>query len=253
MQEIIRQEICQYVKAYQERKDVSAVWGEPIVGYADAHSAYVRKLRGLVHPMHEMPEDVLPGATVVLVYYVPFTRALAQRNADAGRFAAPEWAQTCAETNAMFQQLNAHLIEFLSQKGHRAAVADGAYHYDEQRMASTWSHRHIACAAGLGTFGMNNMLLTQKGCCGRFSSVVTDLPFQPGRMLQEELCLYKQDGSCGICMQNCPVQALSAHGFDRQSCKAMLRENARSPQGAGSSVCAKCVTASPCMFWDRTP
>lgn len=39
---------------------------------------------------------------------------------------------------------------------------------------SEWSHRHAAYIAGLGIFGINNMLITNKGCVGRIPSFYED-------------------------------------------------------------------------------
>ncbi|WP_338094171.1 hypothetical protein [Methanorbis furvi] len=38
-----------------------------------------------------------------------------------------------------------------------------------------WSHRHFAVLAGLGTFGVNNMLITRMGCYGRVSSFAASI------------------------------------------------------------------------------
>ena len=59
--------------------------------------------------------------------------------------------------------------------------------------------RACGLLAGVGTFGINHMLITETGCCGRGGSVVTDMELDPTPMLQEELCLFRRDGSCGAC------------------------------------------------------
>ena len=38
-------------------------------------------------------------------------------------------------------------------------------------IASDWSERHAAYAAGLGTFGLTRALITEKGIAGRFGSL----------------------------------------------------------------------------------
>lgn len=266
MKQKIEREIARFIKTYQARKEIATEWGTPEVGYADAHSPYVRSLRQIISPSHGLPEEVLPDATVVLVYYIPFAKALAKSNAP-GRLASPAWARAYEETNAMFQKLNAHLIAFLDRLGYQAVVPKATATFDQKKLISDWSHRHFAYAAGMGTFGVNNMLLTRQGCCGRFFSLVTNLPAEPGQPMEEELCPYKKDGSCGVCIKNCPVQALSGEGYDRQKCYALVTENAKVHTGygssymdetgetansAGSEVCGKCVTASPCMLWKRS-
>ena len=130
---------------------------------------------------------------------------------------------------------------------------------------SDWSQRHIAYAAGLGTFGLNNMLITKKGCCGRYSTLITNLDIKPDRPLEQELCLYKRKLKCQICVNNCPIGALTAEGYDRQKCYYLCKKNAEvytdfgssyltedgdKANSDGSEVCGKCVTGSPCAFWD---
>ena len=258
-------EIEGFVREFDADPGCSTRWGKPLVGFADAFHPSILALKEIISPDHELPTDVLPDASIVIACYVPFTRALAKSNANAGRLASPEWAMAYEETNAMLRQLNQHLIQILGQMGYSAAVSKEASTFDQNKLISNWSHRHLAVAAGLGTFGINNMLITKSGCCGRLTTLVTDLDVEPDTPLSTELCLYKKNGSCGICVKNCPMGALSTEGYDRQNCYSLCRENAAiytefgssyvDASGAmanseGSEVCGKCVTASPCAFWN---
>lgn len=269
-EERVREEITafvrDFVRAYESRKEISTRWGEPLVGFADAWDPYIQDLRRIISPTHALPQDILAGARIVLVYYVPFTRELARTNQTGTLYSSPDWALAYEETNAMFGVLNGELVRWLSERGYTGVVAPQSATFDQKRLISDWSHRHFAYAAGLGTFGLNNMLLTPLGCCGRYSSLVTDLDVRPGHRRERELCLYKDNGSCGICVRHCPGGALTVNGYDRQACYQVLRKNAEvytmfgssytdetgtSPNSVGSEVCGKCVTASPCAFWNR--
>ena len=73
---------------------------------------------------------------------------------------------------------------------------------------SDWSHKHVAYIAGLGSFGRHHMLITDKGCCGRIGSVVTDAAIPATPRSDRERCLFKADGSCGKCLERCPILAL---------------------------------------------
>ncbi|MBQ6370600.1 MAG: epoxyqueuosine reductase, partial [Firmicutes bacterium] len=166
MKKEIEKHIRSFVAEYQKREDIATVWGEPIVGFADAWHPYIQALRETISPSHVMPQEVLPDCRIIVAYYVPFTRELARTNLRADHLASPEWARTYEETNAMFGDLNQSLIDFLTSKGYHAAISSKAGTFDQVKLISDWSQRHIAYAAGLGTFGMNNMLITKKGCCG---------------------------------------------------------------------------------------
>ena len=262
MKEQITQFIKEYVDAYQCREEIATKYGQPLVGFADAHHPYIQSLPELIGASHELPQNVLPDARIIVAYFVPFTKELASSN-RAGTMASPEWARAYEETNALFKELNEALIDFIHAKAGRAGVTPKAITFDQQRLVSDWSHRHIAYAAGLGTFGVNNMLLTKQGCCGRFSTVVTNLDLEPDAPVTEEYCLYKKNGSCGLCVKHCPTGALTTDGYDRFKCYALCKENAKKytefgssytnedgtgANSIGSEVCGKCITGSPCAF-----
>lgn len=197
---VLETAIADFVREYQNREDIESVWGAPLVGYADAMHPYIQSLRDVISPTHGMPQDVMEDASIIVTYFVPFTRELARTNQRKGHLASPEWARTYEETNTMFGELNQFIVDFLTEQGYHAAVSSRAGTFDQQELISDWSQRHIAYAAGLGTFGMNNMLITRKGCCGRYSTVVTNLDVTPGKPLEEELCLYRKNGTCGKCI-----------------------------------------------------
>lgn len=261
----IRDMIEDFINSYQEEKLDGPIWRSPLVGFAGAGHPYIMALKTLIGPEHGLPSDVLDDASIVIACFVPFTKALAETNGKAGRLASAEWAKAYEDTNKMLGCLNQFVIERLCAIGYRAAVSPEAATFDKVRLKSNWSHRHFAYAAGLGRFGINNMLLTKAGGCGRYTTIVTNLPVQPDEPLKEELCLYKRDGSCGVCMRRCPAGALDGAGYDRALCYEVLKENARiytefgssyvdaskAANSAGSEVCGKCTTGVPCAFWNK--
>ena len=259
LKEAVRRQVEYFVETYQKKLE-RPLWRKPLTGFADAAHPYIRKLKEVIGPGHLLPEEVLPGASVVVACFVPFTKELAETNRVEGKYASPEWAQAYEVTNAMLKELNQSLIGFLEERGYRGAVTPEAFTFDREKLKSNWSHRHLAYAAGLGTFGINNMLITRAGGCGRYTTVVTDLDVEPDSVCEEELCLYKKDGSCGVCIRRCPAGALSAEGYDRQKCYGILKDNARrytefgssyvnaagQANSEGSQVCGKCAVCGPC-------
>ena len=176
--QIIEAELKNYISDYDRQSLPRNKWREPITGFADANHPGFSRLKALVHCEHDLPGDVLDGATVVLSYFVPFSEEIVRSNGSEG-LSSPEWAQAYEVTNGMLSRLNGHLISFLNSGGYRAAVSREASVFDRKKITSRWSQRHVAYLAGLGTFGLNNMLITEAGCCGRFGSVVTDLDIAP--------------------------------------------------------------------------
>jgi epoxyqueuosine reductase QueG len=266
MKEKITKLIRNFVKEYEKKDNISTKWGEPLVGFADANHPYILNLKKVITPTHKLPTDVLPDASIVIAYFVPFTKELAFTNKAPGDIASPEWALAYEETNSMFIKLNEHIISKLIEMGYDANVSPEASTFDQKILKSNWSHRHFAKVAGLGTFGINNMLITKVGCCGRYSTIVTNLKVTPDSPLKEELCLYKKNGSCGLCVKHCPSGALTLDGYDRHKCYVVLRKNAElytdfgssytnesydAPNSVGSEVCGKCVVNKPCTFFSE--
>lgn len=70
------------------------------------------------------------------------------------------------------------------------------------------------------------MLITEKGCCGRIGSIVTDLELLPTLRSNRENCLYKYNGRCKKCVERCVTSALTETAFKRFTCHEMCLVNA---------------------------
>lgn len=263
IKQIIVKNICEYVKVKQKRINNIPLWREPLVGFADANNEDILNLKDTISLNHLVPKDVLPHPSIIIAYFLPFTKELAATNKNEGDIASVEWAYAYEETNKIFGEINKLVIEKLGELGYRGAVPKAAGTFNKEKLISDWSQRHIARAAGLGSFGINNMLITAKGCCGRYNTIVTNLDIKPDDIQPHEYCLYKKNGSCGICVKRCPSGALTHNGYNRKTCYQVCSKNARiykdfgssytneadgKPNSVGSDVCGKCVTNVPCAF-----
>ena len=259
--------IADYIIEYSRERHLQTAFASPVVGFADASSDYIKNIRKVTNEKHAFPQDILPDASLIISYYIPFTRELAKTNdskadctdKESGfEHCSDKWARAYIELNTLMADMNTALAELVRSKGYNAAIVTDATKFDSELLMSYWSQRHIAYAAGLGTFGMNNMLISKKGCCGRYNSVVTAIPtsvISPDAPLSEERCLFKRNGTCGVCMRRCPVHALDVNVenrkaplFNRAGCYGSCLENAAKYPGA--DVCGKCVTAAACAFLD---
>ena len=91
--------------------------------------------------------------------------------------------------------------------------------------ASSWSERHAAHAAGLGTFGLCDGLITAKGKAMRVGSVVAKISIEPTPRPYADhraYCLFFADGTCGKCIDRCPVRAITESGHDKDEVSAAL-------------------------------
>ena len=97
---------------------------------------------------------------------------------------------------------------------------------DQEKLISDWSHRSSAYIPGIGEFGINNMLITRQGCCGRLGSVITDWEIPPDSRGSEEYCLFKRSGVCGKYIERCVNNAFRIKDgevlFDRHKCNEQI-------------------------------
>ncbi|WP_019230225.1 epoxyqueuosine reductase [Sedimentibacter sp. B4] len=249
MKNQVRQMVIDFVGEYKNKNHTLTEWKEPLVGFADAENELFNKYREIIDEKHLLPIDILPGARTVVSYFIPFTENLVRTNYK-GDAPSREWAVAYLETNKLLLNLGEYLIEKLDKIGAGANMARfDAPGFDTNKVISYWSQRHVAYAAGLGTFGLNNMLITNKGCCGRFGSIVIDIVIEPDSVLETERCLYKYNSTCKKCVEACPSKALTVNGFDRHKCYELLLEYDKMFSDLElTEVCGKCVAMIPCSF-----
>jgi epoxyqueuosine reductase QueG len=114
--------------------------------------------------------------------------------------------------NRHLDRASQRVARFLSERGYDAAGFDpGAGFYHEAgkaplRFAGDISHKHTAVACGLGTFGLNNLVLSPRwGPRIRLATVLTSAELSPSIANQGNTCLA---GECLRCVEICPVGAL---------------------------------------------
>lgn len=238
--------IQDFVKTYPDKQGITTQWGIPIVGFAAAADPIFPELSAIASSTHAVPQDFLPEAKTVLAYFMPFPKNVTRGNIK-GKQSSQAWGMAYIETNEMIGKLNLYLQEWFVSRGHQSITIPATHNWDEKKLISDWSHRHIAYIAGLGKFGLNNMLITDQGCCGRVGSFITSAEIEPDPRPDQEACLYKDDGSCQKCTQSCVNQALHPDAFDRFKCYEMLLKNAAAHRSIGyADVCGKCLVGIPC-------
>lgn len=238
--------IKKFVEHYSQTRDVQTKWREPLVAYGDASDKMFFKLKEVVSPSHALPKDLLPEAKTVVAYFIPFDEEIVKSNEE-GRECSKAWAKAYIETNQLISDLNTFIKDELQKLGHKTNIIPATHNMDEEKLISDWSHRHVAFIAGLGKFGLNNMLITDKGCCGRVGTFITDLNIEPTKRKDGENCLYKHMNICKKCVDKCVNNALKIDSFDRYKCYEMCLYNAKFHSGiVFSDVCGKCLVNVPC-------
>jgi epoxyqueuosine reductase QueG len=222
---------------------------EPLIRFVAADDPGFQKLRSVVEPSHMKPQDLVSNARSVVSYFLPFDSTVIEANAQDRKTVAWEWAAAYVETNALIGRITTHLVEVLAKHGVRAAAEPATHNFDPHTLVSRWSHKSVAVLAGLGSFGLHHLLITDAGCAGRLGSLVVDADLPANPLESRERCLFFHDGSCLECVLRCPVDALDENGdIDKQRCWVQLSQNARQFLHIGrADVCGKC-SIGPCSF-----
>jgi len=199
------------------------------------------------------------GELSVLVWILPQTAATKRDNRREKTYPAERWARTRVLGEPRLNEgLRAFLVAELAARGVQAVAPQLLPQWSRHRserysFASAWSERHAAYAAGLGTFGLCDGLITPLGKAVRVGSLVirSELPVNERPYTHHrEYCLYFRDGSCGLCVKRCPAGSVRAEGRDKQLCFRHLREvcapYVEQTWNITGYGCGLCQTGVPC-------
>lgn len=154
-------------------------------------------------PQGHQPQDILPGAKSIIT----FTYRLNNGALDNLPATRNQYMLEFTTVNQILAQAAHKIARLLEGKGFvSVGVGPEADIGDYSRLKADFSHKHSAVACGLGSFGINNLLLANRvGARVRLASVITSAELK-----------YSDAGpppdnctSCGECVSRCPVGALS--------------------------------------------
>jgi len=210
---------------------------------------------------HAFPDidDVTAEELSAFVWILPQTAATKFDNRREMTYPAERWVRArILGENKVNDGLRHFLVGELTEKGVQAVAPVLLPHWqrltsERYGFASTWSERHAAYAAGLGTFGLCDGLITPIGKAVRVGSLVIRhaLPVSERPYTHHmEYCLHFRDGSCAACIKRCPVGSVRVEGRDKPLCRrhvhetcAVYAEQALSFKGYG---CGLYQTRVPC-------
>ena len=248
----LRQLVEHYVEKEPNRLGSAGWWQTPSTVSATIDGRF-EQLPRIAFAEHYHPHDLLPTARSVIVFFIPFTKDLVKENKSGDR-PCRNWGLAYVQTNDLIERLSQAINDTLVEQGFKCGLTPATHNFDESTLMARWSHKHLGYLAGLGRFGVHNMLITSRGCAGRLGSLVTeaDMGDHP-LMVTEEACLQKAGKDCGKCMQACPVSAIAENDFDRRGCWNRLNENRDvldyfSDLPKTTDVCGKCAAMMPCSF-----
>lgn len=241
-------------------------FGDPLIGFAAASDPLFTEFKSVIGEFHLTPGELVAASTpedpwapaTVISWVLPITEPTRVSNRSETVYPSREWAETRNFGEQFNSALRRHIVRWLTGKGHRAAAPQLMPAWRELGdtdvgIASAWSERHAAYAAGLGTFSLTDALITPKGIAHRLGSVITDLRMEASERPYPERranCLYFREGTCGACIGRCPVGALSRAGHDKYKCReyvyGTVPEAVSARYGVTATGCGLCQTKVPC-------
>jgi epoxyqueuosine reductase QueG len=229
--------------------DNPPIWDTPIVGFASAHDPVFARFQDpeVVGSQHRLPEEWLPGAQSVISVFLPFSEPIHKAYRKDSRYSALEFASGKWNGSKFLNVIRRGLIRFAERHGAKAIAPNIDARYDSDHWAPFWSERHVGFAAGVGTFGLQDAIITKRGAYGRICSVVTTLKLEPTVRPYREVygyCLYAFDGSCSACIERCPSKAISSAGKTVELCPK--NGNGENFKLWGYGSCGHCSTFVPC-------
>ncbi|MDP6576349.1 MAG: hypothetical protein QF594_00740 [Dehalococcoidales bacterium] len=248
--------------------DNHRIYDGPLVQFADGDDPIFTEYKTIIDSRHLTPREVLAKSfgrnphdflnVSVISWILPITSRTRESNRRRKQTPSRRWGYTRTYRGLFLKALRECIVELVSDMGYLAVAPLAAPYYkknlEEGVMVSNWSERHVAYAAGLGTFSLTGALITEKGMAVRCDSIVTDLalPVNP-RTTQDPFsnCLFYVNGSCKVCVQRCPSGALSEKGLNKKICWDYININLvplREVYGVERTGCGLCQTGVPCEF-----
>jgi len=253
----------------------SPVFTEPLVGFADGNDFLFKRYKSVIADFHLTPREVLsnhimdiPGTypanlpvVSVISYVLPIAKETRLSNRRETRGPSLRWNHTRWQGQEFIFDLSRHLVSILNDLGYEAIDPEQSSIFKVHKLsdgfASTWSQRHVAYVAGLGTFSLNDGFITPKGIAVRLGSVVTNLklPYTPHKYSNPYAnCLFYKNGSCKKCIERCPYGAITEKGHDKEKCREAMFEHQKPWMDGAYGVgyigkyagCGLCQTGVPC-------
>ena len=138
----------------------------------------------------------------------------------------PEYTNTLMAATATLRLIAFQLAKILEKEGYKATIVPtegsefGYWYADRETLKANLSIKYAAHRAGLGSFGMNHLLLTKAyGLKVRMTAILTDAPLELEKKSESQPFINEECKTCLKCIKNLPCRAISEDGsIERQKC-----------------------------------
>ena len=205
------------------------------------------------------PKEWMPEAKTVAVFYFSFSEEVRSRHRASPEPIDEAWVSAYGEHGKVLIPFARAMTAALEKEGVRVVNPTWNTDYpsvstpvdrggeEDLHWSVAWSTRHVAYAAGLGTFGVHRHIITEKGCCGAMVTLILDCALEPTKRPYTDP--YEYCTRCGTCTTRCPVNAISLeHMRNLKKCYGRAMELFKLYKKGN---CAKCMVGVPCE--DRIP
>lgn len=273
----LKEEIKKSVREFTDMKsanklghiDGRKIFAEPLVGFVRGADPLFSKFKNIIGDFHLTPyqwlkkymrekgdlENSPANGITVISWILPISEETRNSNAQKDNLPSKAWAHTRHYGEIFNRKLRKHIISLLCNMGYNSLSPvlkeDFTRTFNmNSGIASNWSERHIAYAAGLGTFGLSGGLITFKGKAIRCGSVIARVKINVEERkynYHHQYCLHFKGEKCGKCINRCPALAITNKGLDKQRCSSYQKKNI-DPQVYEVDVagCGLCQTDVPC-------
>jgi len=242
----IRDMIIEVIDKYSTMHGINYRLPPPIASTTTRNKMWNKLIE--IHPWHLHPLDILPSSRSVIVFAIPLSLEAINSNIK-GEEPSIQWLKEYILTNKLIEEVDGHLSRELKSIGYKTIGIKPTHDYDPVNLRSSWSHRHAGYMAGLGTFGLNNLLITEKGCAVRLGTILTEAYIEETPKPTIEYCLAKRGVKCYKCIHRCPINALSDWSKGKYRCQERLNAIALKYKDIVkefADACGKCATGIPC-------
>jgi epoxyqueuosine reductase len=244
------------------------IFEEPVIGIANGYDPLFQQFKNIIGEFHLTPleflqktfEEVVFQKTdlnlSVVCWVLPFSNYIKNNNAShRGWPPSHVWSYATEYGEKLNNEIRHLVARFFNECGHLAiAPVLSPLWQKPNRYVSNWSERHALFVAGMGTFGLSDNFITERGVAMRCGSVIVNCKLPPSPRLYKshtENCVFYSFGKCGKCISRCPAGAITPAGHDKIKCReyrdilfSELREKyqiEKEPEG-----CGLCQTGVPC-------